>query len=49
MTRPAEATDATKGACALALSQRATSKVDTLTRTSDPFAQPNGLTHQTTL
>ena len=38
MTRPAEATDATKGACALALSQRATSKVDTLTRGDDPFA-----------
>ena len=37
MTRPAEETDATKGACALALSQRATSKVDTLTRGDDPF------------
>ena len=43
MTRPAEATDATKGACALALSQRATSKVDTLTRTSDPFADRAGV------
>ena len=38
MTRPAEETDATKGACALALSQRATSKVDTLTRGDGPFA-----------
>ena len=38
MTRPAAETDATKGSCALALSQRATSKVDTLTRGDDPFA-----------
>ena len=38
MTRPAAETDATEGACALALSQRATSKVDTLTRRDDPFA-----------
>jgi hypothetical protein len=38
MTRPAEETDATKGSAALALSQRATSKVDTLTRRGDPFA-----------
>lgn len=38
MTRPAEETDATKGSCALALSQRATSKVDRLTRRGDPFA-----------
>ena len=38
MTRPAEETDATKGSAARALSQRATSKVDTLTRRDDPFA-----------
>ena len=38
MTRPAEETDATKGSAARALSQRATSKVDTLTRRGDPFA-----------
>ena len=38
MTRPAAETDATAGACALALSQRATSMVDTRTRRGDPFA-----------
>ena len=38
MTRPAAETDATKGACARALSQRATSMVDTRTRGTDPFA-----------
>ena len=38
MTRPAAETDATKGSASLALSQRATSKVDTLTRRDDPFA-----------
>jgi len=38
MTRHAAETDATKGSASLALSQRATSKVDTLTRRGDPFA-----------
>lgn len=36
--RPAAETDATVGSCARALSQRATSLVDTRTRTGDPFA-----------
>jgi len=38
MTRQAAETDATKGSASLALSQRATSMVDTRTRRGDPFA-----------
>lgn len=37
-TRPAEETDATKGACARSLSKHVTSVVDTRTRRTDPFA-----------
>jgi len=37
MTRPAAETDATKGSCARALSQRAVGVVDARTRRSDPF------------
>lgn len=36
--RPAAETDATKGSCARALSQRAVGVVDARTRRSDPFA-----------
>jgi hypothetical protein len=43
MTRPAAETDATKGTCARALSQRATSMVDTRTRTGDPFTERSGV------
>ena len=43
MTRPAAETDATRGSCALALSQRAVGIVDARTRRDDPFAARTGV------
>ena len=41
--RPAAETDATAGSAALALSQRAVSRVDTRTRRDDPFTARTGV------